>query len=136
MDFFFYGTLRDDEVRRRVLGRELPAGQVEPAEMAGFDAVFVADASYPTLVARPGGRVEGLLARRLGSAEAGRLARFEGAGYCTRAVTVIGRASGPTAARVFVIRAGGRATARPWRLEDWQRRFKPAFLATFPFRPR
>lgn len=136
MDFFFYGTLRDDEVRRQVLGRTLPAAQVESAALAGFKAFFVSGASYPTLVARAGGRVSGLLARHLGTADAARLAAFEGAAYCTRILTVTGQLSGPVAARVFVIRGGARANVRAWTLDDWQRRFKPAFLAAASVRPR
>ena len=56
MDFFFYGTLCDADVRRRVLGRELPDALVEEAVLSGFSPLFVADATYPTLIARPGGR--------------------------------------------------------------------------------
>lgn len=136
MDFFFYGTLCDADVRRRVLGRELPAALVEDAVLAGFSPVFAAGATYPTLIARPGGHTPGLLARRLGAADAARLAAFEGPAYCLRTLAVTGRRSGPSKARVFVIRGEARAVGRPWALDDWQRRFKPAFLAASPFRPR
>ena len=136
MDFFFYGTLCDADVRRRVLGRELPDARVEEAILSGFSPLFVADATYPTLVARPGGHAPGLLARGLGAADAARLAAFEGPAYCTRSLAVTGRRSGPAKARVFVIRGEARAAGRPWTLAEWQRRFKPAFLAASPFRPR
>jgi hypothetical protein len=136
MDFFFYGTLRDADVRRQVLGRDLLAAQMEEAVLAGFSPLFVAEATYPTLVARPDGHAPGLLARRLGTADAARLAAFEGPAYCTRTLTVTGRRSGPVAARVFIIRGEARAVERPWSLDDWQRRFKSAFLAMRPFRPR
>lgn len=134
MDFFFYGTLCDADVRRRVLGRELPAARIEAAELAGYRPVFVAGASYPTLVANAGGRTPGLLARGLGSADAARLAAFEGAAYGARTLTVTGRQSGPLKARVFIARGAVRATARPWTLDDWRRHFKAAFLAAAPFR--
>lgn len=136
MDFFFYGTLRDAEVRRRVLGRDLPTDALEEAVLADYRAVFVAGASYPTLVPFPGARAPGLLARGLGSTEAGRLATFEGAPYQVRDLTVSGRRSGPVSARVFVIRGGTRSTARPWTLADWERRFRTGFLKADPFRPR
>lgn len=137
MDFFFYGTLRDAEVRRRVLGRDLPADGLEDAVLKDFRAVFVAGATYPTVVAKPGARTPGLLARGLGSGDAARLAVFEGAPYQVRELTVSGRRSGPLAARVFVIRGGGRATARAWSLEDWRQRFRAEFFTAGdgPFRP-
>lgn len=136
MDFFFYGTLRDADVRRQVLGRDLSAAQMEGAILIGFYPVFVAEATYPTLVARPDGLAPGLLARRLGVADAARLAAFEGPTYCLRTLPVTGRQSGLLNARVFIIRGEVRAVGRPWLLEEWQRRCKPAFLATGPFRPR
>lgn len=135
MDFFFYGTLRDAEVRRRVLRRDLPPDALEEAVLPDFRAVFVAGATYPTVVSCPGGRTPGLLARGLGSADAGRLAAFEGLPYQVRALAVTGHRSGPVLARVFVIRGNTRATARPWTLAGWERRFRTHFLAARPFRP-
>lgn len=135
MDFFFYGTLRDAEVRRRVLGRDLPAARLEDAELTDFQAVFVAGASYPTVVACPGAQTPGLLARGLGHADAARLTVFEGAPYQIRDMVVTGRHSGSVMARIFVIRGRVRATARPWTLAAWQRRFRTSFLMAKPFRP-
>jgi hypothetical protein len=135
MDFFFYGTLRDAGVRRRVLGRDLPAAGLEEAGLADFRAVFVAGASYPTVVACPGAWAPGLLARGLGGADAARLCAFEGASYQIRALVVNASRSGLVAARVFVVRGGVRATARPWTLAAWQRRFRAAFPMARPFRP-
>jgi len=136
MDFFFYGTLCDAEVRRRVLDRELSEARLEEAELAGYRPVFVAGANYPTLAADPGGRAPGLLARGLGATDAARLAAFEGPAYGTRTLTVTGRRSGPLAARAFVARGAARASARAWTLDDWRRRFKPAFLAAMSRRVR
>lgn len=135
MDFFFYGTLRDADVRRRVLGRDLQAAQMEDAVLAGFSPLFAAGATFPTLVARPNGLVPGLLVRRLGVADAARLAAFEGPVYCLRTLPVAGRRSGPLNARVFTIRGEARAGGKLWSLEEWQRRFKAAFMATSPCRP-
>lgn len=135
MDFFFYGTLRDDEVRRRVLGRDLPASNLEEAELDGFQAVFVAGASYPTVVPRTEACVPGLLARGLGNADAARLSAFEGTPYQIRELAVRGVRSGLVTARVFVIRGGTRATAWPWTLTAWQRQFRDVFLMAKPFRP-
>ena len=136
MDFFFYGTLCDADVRRQVLGRDMPAAHIENAVLAGFGAFFVAGAAYPTLVAREGGVTPGLLARHLGAADAARLAAFEGAAYCIRNLTVTGRRSGQTNARVFVTRVWRRSDARPWVLDDWQRRFKRGFLTSVQFQRR
>jgi len=135
MDFFFYGTLRDADVRRRVLGRDLALSAVEDAEIRDFRAVFVTGASYPTLVARRDANAPGVLVRGLNGTDASRLAEFEGTPYQVRRLLVTGERSGGVTARVFVIRGGVRATGRAWTLADWRRRFKRTFLAARPFRP-
>jgi len=128
MDYFFYGTLRDVDVRTRVLGRELRGATVEEAELPGYRAVFVSGATYPTLVPGKEARAPGLLVRGLGPRDAARLAAYEGDPYLVRHLTVQGGASGPVSARVFLTRTGVVATPRDWTLEAWRQRFKKRFM--------
>ncbi len=67
MDYFFYGTLMDPDVVARVAGGHRGPTPLEPADAEGFARVYVAGVSYPMLVPRPGGRVEGRLARGVDS---------------------------------------------------------------------
>ena len=135
MDFFFYGTLRDAEVRSRVLARRLPERCIEEAELDGFRPVFVKGKSYPMVVPGENARTPGLLVRGLGPHDAARLNAFEGVGYQTRTLSVTGERSGAVAARVFVPRAGVAGTDAEWTLESWSGRFRARFLSVRPFRP-
>lgn len=81
MTFFFYGSLREATVRRRVLGRDLPPSRLRPAVLEGFRRVFPAQSPYPTLVPAVGGKVPGLLAGGLDHRAARRLQAYEGPGY-------------------------------------------------------
>lgn len=135
MDFFFYGTLMDADVRRRVLGRDVRAGQIEAAELPGYRTVFLARASYPGVIDAPGSVAPGLLVRGLRPADAARLAAFEGTQYHNRALTVTARRAGAAKAHVFVPKAGVAFRDRAWTLDAWQRRFKTRFLSVHPFRP-
>ncbi len=135
MDFFFYGTLRDPEVRGRVLARKLPETCLEDAELDGFRPVFVKGKSYPMVVPGDGFTTPGLLVRGLGPRDAARLNAFEGVEYQTRTLTVTGERSGPVTARVFVPRAGVAGTGAEWTFEAWRARFRKKFLAVDPFRP-
>ena len=126
MDYFFYGTLMDADLRARVAGGP-GALAGEPARVEGYARVNVAGTSYPMLVPRPGGRVEGCLVRRVDGRQSARLARFEGAGYELR-VLAVQTAGGPALARTFMARPGVRASTRPWELDSWRRRFKPLYL--------
>ena len=135
MDFFFYGTLRDAEVRGRVLARKLPENCIEEAALDGFRAVFVKGKSYPMVVPGEGARAPGLLVRGLGPRDAARLNAFEGVGYQTRTLSVTGERSGRVEARVFVPRAGVAGTDAEWTLESWRESYRARFLSVRPFRP-
>ena len=128
---FFYGTLLDPDIRRKVIGRVLPPGQLRPATLAGFRRVRAAGKWFPMLApGLAGDTVAGVLALGLTGPELKRVVAYEGDGYGLKRVTVrLG--DGTTArARVFVpLAAGGlKPSTEAWDLLDWQRRVKPRVL--------
>jgi hypothetical protein len=124
--FFFYGTLLDDDIRRGVIGRDVP---IEPAALAGYRRVRAAGKWYPILVPGPAGeRVDGGLAQGLTRAEIDRLVAYEGAGYRLSPTSVILPGGGSMNALVFLPLGSLNASAEPWDLATWQEREKPRVM--------
>ena len=78
---FFYGTLLDPAVRRRVLGRTLSPRTQRPALLFDYTREHVAGRPYPMLVAHPGAVVDGVVARGLTTRDLARLDAYEGSEY-------------------------------------------------------
>ena len=114
MVYFFYGTLMDRDVLRRVIGRTIGAGCLVPAVLEGYTRVHRAHGPYPVVVAKAGGRVEGCLMDGIGRRGAARIARFEGGEYVLRPLTVHVPGRGTVRARVFVPRPSVRLSGKPW----------------------
>lgn len=130
MRYFFYGTLMDKDVLRRVFGSRRLAGlRREVAVLRGFRRVGIKGASYPTIIAAPGATVSGLLVGPVLAAEADLLARYEGSAYVRRRVRVATEAGGHCQAFTFLCLNRTRAAGGDWQLDAWQRRAKPHFLA-------
>jgi len=134
LDFFFYGTLLDDDVRAAVLGRTAPACAPVPAVLAGFRRVPVSGRSFPALIADPRGRVDGALLAGLDAAAAARLSYFEGPEYDPLLRPVVDAAGVSRDAWVFVpaprqpFMPGLRPRPGRWDLASWQRRHKARYL--------
>jgi gamma-glutamylcyclotransferase (GGCT)/AIG2-like uncharacterized protein YtfP len=128
MRFFFYGTLCDADVRRKVIGPGVDRLSVEPATLPGYECVLVCGRTYPVLREREGAVAEGVLVRGLDAAEAARIDRFETGEY--RAVlAIVSKASGgQIPARIYFAARPDIASDVPWKLEDWQRRHKRVLL--------
>ena len=129
MRLFFYGTLRDPDVRRLVFGARAAALDVCPAELLGFRACRAEGADYPLLLRRTAARVRGELAEGLVYDDLLRLFHFEGPDY----EPAQGLAIGPDGRRQAVwvlLPSGGRpASLRTWRLRSWQLQRKPRVLS-------
>lgn len=124
MQYFFYGTLCDPDIQTLVLGYLPRPRQLQPACLTGFRRKQAEGRSYPVLIRAPGGQVDGLLFRPARPTDAARLAAYEGPEYVTRALPVSGQ-------RALVFLPAGPAlppAKADWALDDWQRRYKPAFL--------
>lgn len=127
LQFFFYGTLMDEDVLRAVVGPKAYAF-LEPAVLPGWRRASVPGASYPIVVRAHGRGVEGVLAWGFDTIGRDRMIAYEGDEYDLARLPVIVRGK-RVDAHVFVprldrpVRAGG-----SWDFETWQRRSKPAFL--------
>ena len=129
LPLFVYGSMRDEDVRALVLGRDPPAVRTEPAWMPGVAAVRVPGESYPYLVSSDGAPAPGELVHGLDEEDLDRILFFEGDEYGF-AESVVERAGGE---RVAAMHFGGvaipEAPVTPWSLEQWRSREKPRFLA-------
>lgn len=128
MDFFFYGTLLDEDVRRLVLGPEAARLKLMPARLAGYRRLANGPSSAPLLARRRGASVEGLLVRGLDRHQAARLRHYEGRNYRSARCRV--RLADGKTCQAMVYLSQGRIPRRrrSWRLREWQRRSKRAFL--------
>lgn len=128
---FFYGTLRDAEVRCAVTGRDIP---VETAWLPGFRCVPVRGRSYPMLIPDRQGRAEGVLAQDVGPAALRRLIGYEGPEYRLATATTVFKAGAlPVKARLFMTRPGVAGDdSRSWDLQDWQESRKKGSLSRMP----
>lgn len=127
---FFYGTLMDEDVLARVLGRHVASHHIRPAMLTGWRRVPVAGRTYPMVVEQPGGRVDGLLVDHLGDGDIFRLAAYEGADYVTQVVDVRPASGGAkVAAGVFVCLAHVAAVDVDWSFARWKSAHKARTLA-------
>lgn len=133
MRFFFYGTLLDAAVRRAVLGRTVRVG-LRPAVLRGWRSMATGGGAYPILLPAPGRSVRGAVASGLGRADALRLDAYEGAGY-RRVRLPLRLGAALIGVEVYLPVAGHPHDRRPWRLEAWRKRRKPAFLAALRAAP-
>lgn len=127
---FFYGTLRDPDLRQSVTGCRLA---VEPAWLEGFRCVPVKGQSYPMLVPDSQGRVEGVLAQGVDRQALQRLIRYEGPEYRLASATIFKAGARPVRARLFMTRlAVAGDISRDWDLREWQEVWKPGLLSRMP----
>lgn len=133
MDLFVYGTLMDQDVLNRVVGRPVPASRIGAAFVDGYRRVYVRDSYFPILIEAEGGSVEGRLITSLGAQAVQRLTRFEGRQFQLKRLTVR-LAHGRTAeAECFLPVGGVAATNEDWDPETWRRRHKRAYLSRLGF---
>lgn len=123
---FFYGTLRAAEVRRAVLGTDLPADQLIEARLSGYEVRRVQGALYPMLMASAGGDVDGLVASGLDKDAVDRLDQFEGAHYSRTSLEVF-TTEGALAADVY-LPDHHMTAAELWDFDSWYNHDMTSFL--------
>lgn len=121
MQWFFYGTLLDPDIRRHVFPHVAEALTLRPAELGGYRRYRCHGASYPVVVPRRGGRVPGLLAEGLDERAVLRVAHFEGAEYQPRQVELRLAGGGRTRAWLFMPLRRSLATRELWTFDRWRR---------------
>jgi gamma-glutamylcyclotransferase (GGCT)/AIG2-like uncharacterized protein YtfP len=126
-DLFFYGTLRDPDVRRSVMGRDFPTCL---AAAPGYRAVPRAGQTYPVLIPSAEGRAEGLVMRNVDRMSLQRLVRYEGREYRLERLGVLLEDGSELAVQAFMTRPGiADAAGGDWLLDDWQKRWKAQLLS-------
>ena len=116
---FVYGTLRDDDVLRIVLGYDLPAHRRRRAVLNDFDRRMLHDESYPVLVGAPGACVPGCVLM-LDEADMRRISFFEANEYTfERASSAVARHDhSPTFAPTSKTTNGSKAARFQLRMPD------------------
>ena len=116
-DLFVYGTLMEDRVVERVLGR--PFARTLPALLPDYRRFRVAGQTYPGVAPAPGRSVAGLLVADAG-AHLAALDRFEGPPYQRRPLEVVcGSETRPCFAYVLRPEYPGLFTDEDWDFGDF-----------------
>lgn len=128
MRLFFYGTLRDSDVRARVLGRHTAALHFIDAVAPGFRAMFAAGRDFPVLVPGHGAKAPGLLVSGFTRRGLRRLIAYEGGDYRLGRIRVVVAGHKPVVARVFLPRRYLRIGWGVFDLGHWQAGPKERYL--------
>lgn len=128
MRLFFYGTLRDAEVRAAVLGPGAARIALSDALAPGWRAVYGPGRAYPFLIRARGCAAPGLIADRITAALLARLKSFEGPEYRIGPVTVRSD-EGSCRVAAFLPRIAVPRDQAEFELMVWQEREKAGFLA-------
>lgn len=128
MDFFFYGTLMDADVRAAVLGREVASSSVAPATLSGYRRVFVDGQAYPVLLPKAGGLLDGLFVRGLGGRDAALIDHFEGHQYYRQSIKIELKGGARAEALVYLPHGNVPVTDIDWAFDDWCRRHRLDYL--------
>jgi len=124
---FAYGTLRDPDVLKLVLGRAVDPTAIAPATAPGYRAVFFPRRTYPALIRDSAATATGTLLTNLAPADLALLDLFEGEEYARTSIEII--VSGQKAtADVYWPAQPISPDAPAWHLADWTARHKAAFL--------
>lgn len=123
---FVYGTLQVPQVLERVLGR---VPEMLPAVLHHYQRGRVVGQSYPTIVASPYARVDGVVLF-VGAEDWPRLDHYEGELYVRRGVTVTLADQQTCQAACYVLGSGyGHLfDPTPWSLEGFVERDLTTFL--------
>lgn len=132
VDLFFYGTLRDPEVRRIVLGTGAARLGTLPAVARGYRCAPVSGGRFPVLVPDAAGRAEGLVVAGVDPAAAARTSFFEDEGYDYRAAPLAVVTASGVRRTAWAFLSSGRLApgAGPWVIAAWRQRHRRAFIAT------
>ncbi|MCI4663644.1 MAG: gamma-glutamylcyclotransferase [Neomegalonema sp.] len=124
IDLFVYGTLRDEQLRRALLGNAAPH-RATPARAHGWIPARIAGVDYPALAPAHGRCAEGAVLRQLSPRAVQLLTEYEGDEYVLSQISVeLGAASSAQVAvylptRALLARAG--PPFAEWDFDTWAR---------------
>jgi len=120
-NLFFYGSLRDKDLLRIVLGDDNTRVSLIEATLADHAVYWAQGESFPMVARAIGHTAKGLLAVGLTATDVLRLNFYEGGfDYDLRTISV-DTPDGPVDAEIYWPPATGLTAGTPWRLRDWQR---------------
>lgn len=128
MRLFFYGTLRDPDVRRLVFGDRAEGLIARPADLFGVRTCCARSGDYPVLVRRTAARARGQLVEGLEYADLLRLFHFEGPDYLPSRQLAVDPGGRRWNAWVLLPDGPHQASVKPWRLRRWQLYRKPRMM--------
>jgi len=129
---FVYGTLRDPDLFRLVVGRPLAVFRPRPFRLAGWRAAKPARAPFPVLTQAPQSHAAGLILAPMDAGSLARLIRYEGPGYALRPLK---RLSSHDLLHAFLPLGAPEAHADDWRLEEWTALHKAETLSAIRRNP-
>ena len=122
MQVFLYGTLLDDVLRARLLGREIAT---RAATAQGYAVRRQAEDIYPALVADPAATATGIVIGGLTETEIARLDSYElPFGYKADVISVIVDGA-PAQARAYVPDGTVPVSDEPWDMQPWRDHVAP-----------
>lgn len=124
MIYFFYGTLRDADIRKLVLGDSLSERTQGPLHLKDHRLVYVKGQPYPTITPAPGHTCEGELFGPLFPSEIAQLSAYEGDEY-----KVISLSQEQVLFHTFILADRSLLTKTPWNFAAFQSREKAFFLS-------
>ena len=128
MNFFFYGTLRDIDLRTRVMGRRVGERYIIPARLPGYKCVKVIGRGYPGITPDEDHHAEGILISGVSRGEAAKLTHFEGPGYRPECLEVLTRKNTLEMAMVYLPNSIVPLSSEEWDIIEWRRRHKRLFI--------
>ena len=126
---FLFGTLMDLDLLTYLLQRPVDVEDLVPATIHGLRRVRASGASYPLLVAQPGGAVAGRLLRRMTVRDIARINHYESEEYRAECRVVVTAEGVETPAWVYLGLDHLAPAADAWSLTEWQAVHKPGFFA-------
>lgn len=128
LPLFVYGTLRDPDLLRLALGREVDAETILQATLGGYRAASMPGKVYPGLVLSHGMHTPGLILAGLNRFELQVLDAYEDDEY-RRGPVAVETSRGAVAAQAYWPALPLDPDAPDWTLEAWQGREKLRVLA-------
>jgi hypothetical protein len=129
LTYFFYGSLMDRELLEAVLGRKASNLTFVPGWLTDYVAETAKGYTFPTLLERKGGRVDGIVTHGLTQADADRIAYYEDNDEYSARVVDIGTATTDVAAQIFMAATPLMSSGEAWSFERWRKHDKPLLLA-------